>query len=92
MRRILLAASAAGALALPLAQPAAADSKTTAAIVAGVAGVAIGAALSNHSHHSNHASSHKFSPQAGIECYDKQRACYHSDGGFSYNWTQRIYG
>lgn len=90
MRSRVLAALLVGAIGATLAQPATANNDTNAAIAAGVVGLAVGASLANHSHHSHKNKAH-FSPEPGIECYDKQRACYHSDGGFAYNWTNRIY-
>lgn len=90
MKSRVLQALLVGAIAATLAQPAAANNDTNAAIAAGVIGLAVGASLGKHSSHSHKNKGH-FSPEAGIECYDKQRACYHSDGGFAYNWTNRIY-
>ena len=90
MRSRITAIAASGALAL-LAEPAGANSDVAAALAAGVVGVAVGASLANHEHH-HHKSNPHFSPKPGIECYDRQRACYHTDGGYSDKWTWRIYG
>ncbi len=79
------------AAALAATTPAAAND-VGAAIAAGAVGLAVGAALAknHHSHHDKHPN--RFSPAPGIECYDHQRACYHDGGGFSSNWTWRVYG
>lgn len=91
MRSRITTGLLAGATALGLGQPAGANSDVAAAVVAGVVGAAIGASLADHPHHKHGHKAH-FSPEAGIECYDYQRACYHADGGFAKNWTWRVYG
>ncbi len=87
----MIAAVLAGAVAASLGQPAGANSDVAAAVAAGVVGVAVGASLAKHAHHGHKHKAH-FSPAPGIECYDYQRACYHSDGGYASNWSWKVYG
>lgn len=87
-RGIALLASAA---LLTLASPVAANNDVAAAIAAGVVGVAIGASLADHHKHHGHKHSDTFSPKPGVICYDRQRACYKSDGGFASNMTWEYY-
>ena len=78
-----------GLLAASNSTPAAAHSDVAAAVAAGLVGVAVGAALSDNSHHHSH--SNHFSPQPGVTCYDRQRACYHDNGGFAAHATREYY-
>lgn len=75
-----------------LAAPADANSNdVAAAVAAGVVGVAIGASLADHHKHHGHKYSGTFSPKPGVICYDRQRACYKSDGSFASNMTWEYY-
>lgn len=89
MKKSMIAALVAAALAAALPQPGQAND-VAAAIAAGAIGVAVGASLSKHSDHHHHGNA--FSPEAGITCHPKQRACYHDNGGFAAGWTRQIYG
>lgn len=103
MKKLMTVALLAAALAGPPATVHARDGDVATALVAGVVGAAVGAALSRPEKQKTviyrdrnaapaPASAERFSPKPGIQCYDRSRSCYHRNGGFAANWTDRVYG
>lgn len=78
----------------------------TGAVVGGIiAGAAIGAAISSSSNHpttiyvddknknknKDKRWKDKFSPEAGVNCYPAQHACYSRDGSYNARWTRQVF-